>query len=155
MDKEERIVYFAYGSNMDLQNLERLKVKVFKIEKAILMNYKLVFNVVNENVTGAGYANIIPQSGSSVEGIMILTDKTSIQYLDKYEGFPFLYQKLYIEVFSGNNHSQEAMVYVGNPLRTEEGLKPAKDHLNHILQGKAFLSKNYWLELTQLVYFPI
>ncbi|CAN5390905.1 gamma-glutamylcyclotransferase [soil metagenome] len=154
MGKKESVIYFAYGSNMDLRNLEKLKVKVFKVEKAKLEKHQLIFNVVNDYMPGAGYANIEPHPYLSVEGIIIHTEQNSIKNLDDYEGFPYLYHKKFLTVIVNNNQRQEALVYSGNPMRLKSGLKPSKDHFYHILQGKSFLSKDYWLKLSQTELVP-
>ena len=150
MAKEDKIIYFAYGSNMDLQNLERLNVKIYKLEKAVLNDHMLIFNVINDHIQGAGYANITPHSMAVVEGLLISTDHNSILNLDQYEGYPYLYKKTFLPVVRENQQVEEALVYIGNFIRTKPGLKPTKEHLNHVLKGKDFLSVSYWTRLSDL-----
>ena len=144
---KELVKYFAYGSNLDLNHLKALGVRIEAVEKAVLYDYELAFNVVNAEIPGAGYANVSPAPEARVEGIVIHTDSSSIKLIDVYEEFPVLYNKRYLTVMTGSRKQRKVLVYVGNKKVLRCSLRPSKDHLFQILKGKDFFSALYfrWL----------
>ncbi|MBL3654681.1 gamma-glutamylcyclotransferase family protein [Fulvivirga sediminis] len=152
---KNRVKYFAYGSNMDIEHLERLKVKVFKAEPAILPEYQLTFNVKDYDLPGVGYANIIQSYTDQVEGILITTDEASVTYIDLYENFPVDYKKENHKVKLRNGETETAYLYIANDSRCEEGLKPLNNHLFHLLKAKHFISEEYYEKLKQIDSIPV
>ncbi|UII28116.1 gamma-glutamylcyclotransferase [Fulvivirga maritima] len=152
---KKRVKYFAYGSNMDLEHLELLKVKVFKAQPALLQEYKLTFNVKDNDLTGVGYANIMQSPTNEVEGILITTDEHSVTYIDLYENFPVDYKKENQQVKLRSGQTETAFLYIGNTSRCKEGLKPLNNHLLHLLKGKHFLSQEYYEKLMQTDSIPV
>lgn len=89
----ERIIYFAYGSNMDLEQMKfrcRGGYEVLGIGK--MQNWKIFIN-------NRGYANISPQEESIVYGLMFNINSESLRLLDRYEGFPYLYTRKQLPTF--------------------------------------------------------
>lgn len=111
--------------------------------RGVLKNWQLVFNKVAKGKEGVGYANIAQNESSIVEGIIYKTNKDSITKLDKFEGYPRHYQKQNIEVESDNGKFFKCVVYIANPAKVREGLKPEREYLSHLLKGRKFLSENY------------
>lgn len=144
---KDAIRYFAYGSNLDLEHLSDLKVKLIHMERAILNDYKLVFNVLNSYKVGVGYANISPHKGATTEGLIIYTDPASVRYLGDYEGFPVLYKKQALSVIKEDRQQEAVMAYIGNGKVIYDNLKPTRSHLTKILNGRKFLSGNYFEQL--------
>jgi gamma-glutamylcyclotransferase len=136
--------YFAYGSNM---NSERLRKRIGYLppsRKALLQDYALLFNKTNYKNPTEGFANIVPQTGSQVEGILYeMTDK-DIAKLDQFEGVPTHYIRQAINV-ECEGKITNALTYIA--VTVKEGLKPSPEYLNHLLAGKAYLSEAYYQQL--------
>jgi gamma-glutamylcyclotransferase (GGCT)/AIG2-like uncharacterized protein YtfP len=83
----ERVFYFAYGSNMDLERLEKRIGKVTDFGPAILRDNKLVFNVYSESNDCAA-ANIEHKKGEKVVGRLVKITTKQLEKLDNVEGVP-------------------------------------------------------------------
>lgn len=135
------IWYFAYGSNMSLNRMNERGIKINEYTSAKLENYELRFNKISKK-QGA-VANIVPKQGSIVEGVLYNVD--NIEQLDKYEGFPEHYKRTIVFI-NGLN----VWVYIAQEKYIKEGLKPSKEYLGYLLEGKEFLSKEYFEKLEQI-----
>ncbi len=138
--------YFAFGSNMDKQRIIIRKVEFTDMQKGIMKDWKLVFNKRSDE-DGVGFANIVPEYGSTVEGIIYKVNENTIHTLEKKEGTPIHYHKKTMLVENSNKEFVDCMVYIANHSRTDNSIKPKKEYLNHLLEGKEFLSENYFSEL--------
>ena len=101
MDKP---LYFAYGSNINLDQMRYRCPDATVYGQAVLDNYDLRFR-------GSGVATVEPKEGACVYGLLWeLTDKCEAS-LDRYEGYPRLYTKQTLEVrtFDGQRVPVEAV----------------------------------------------
>jgi len=114
------------------------RIEFQKMIPAKLYDYELKFNKVSKK-QGA-VANVMYKEGSVVEGI--LYHVVDISAMDKYEGFPKHYNRVLMKI-----DNFDAWVYVANPEHIQEGLKPKQEYLNHLLEGKRFLSEEYYNKL--------
>ena len=62
--------YFAYGSNMSSSRLNARSVNFFSKEKGVLKGYRFVINKKSKKDPTIGFANIIKDNNSEVEGII-------------------------------------------------------------------------------------
>lgn len=147
----EWLYYYAYGSNMDKKQMEDRKIEfVPERLRGLLKNWQLVFNKKRQS-DGAGVGNIIPKDDSLVEGIIYKINRESVKLLDKAEGTRTgHYFRWYLEVESDDNKFLMCVMYIANPERVVEGLKPTKEYLSHYLAGREFLSENYISFLEQI-----
>ena len=74
-------LYFAYGSNIDLEQMARRCPAAQVVGPATLENYELAFR-------GSGFATIMPKEGSVVHGLLWSITPLCEQALDRYEGYP-------------------------------------------------------------------
>ena len=157
------LYYFAFGSNMDKQQMEDRKKEfeekhkgIMKVEftdgqKGIMKDWKLIFNKINSRKEGAGFANIEPKKDSVVEGIIYKVNDDTIKMLDWYEGVRFdSYRRETMLVESERNESKNCIVYIANPTKTNNSLKPEKWYLNRLLKGKEYLSDEYFSDLKKI-----
>ena len=87
----EKPLYFAYGSNINLDQMRYRCPDASVYGQAVLDNYDLRFR-------GSGVATVEPKEGACVYGLLWeLTDKCEAS-LDRYEGYPRLYIKQTLEV---------------------------------------------------------
>lgn len=126
------IQYFAYGSNISIERLRSRVETVFEPlaqgTPYVLNNYKLVFNA--GAMYGAHcYANIVPQQGESVEGILYNITPEQLSTLDRFE---VLYNKHFFYL----NNTTIGCVYIAKPEHTErKPKKPTLEYLNIIIDG--------------------
>lgn len=117
------MVYFAYGSNLSLEQIKRRCPEAIPMIGVYLENYKLVYNK---------YADIIPCQGERVYGAIYELSINDLKKLDEFEGYPHLYEKIDLKVQDSNGIFYEAFAYVmvekGNEL-------PEEDYLDIIKKG--------------------
>jgi len=102
--------YFAYGSNMNHQQMhERCPGSKF-IRRVILKGYKFVYDGHSKNRAGA-VANIIKSKSSRVLGGLYEISKEDFTNLDVYEGFPDNYDRMVVEIQDEENTISNVMVY--------------------------------------------
>src|SRR5688572_13426247 len=87
---------FAYGSNMDLEDLglwltnsNLPPARILQAQAAKLVGYRLVWNHFSET-RGGGVANIEP-ADSDLPGVAIQIDHQTLSALDRKEGYPSRY----------------------------------------------------------------
>jgi|GEM_PF-514731 gamma-glutamylcyclotransferase (GGCT)/AIG2-like uncharacterized protein YtfP len=118
------IVYFAYGSNLNTNNMHRRCGDHIKIiGPAKLNNYELTFD-------RRGYANIIPKEAGHVWGLIWEIDQACVDALDIYEGYPKMYDRQNISVIL-DDQNIGAFVYI-QPA-DQSGGRPAKNYLENLI----------------------
>lgn len=139
--------YFAYGSNMDPLWLRKRGVFIYGMRPAILWGWRLAFNKQAVDNPSEGFANIIPDELSRVEGIMYEVEEDDLRKLDVFEGYPVHYQKRFLTVNLYGGWTAEAVVYIANGNQVKDGLKPGKEYLKHLLAAGRYLTKGYYEQL--------
>ena len=110
---------------------------------ATLPDYEMIFN---KHSNDGGKANIMSSPGNIVEGILYFVKEEDLLILDKYEGVSSKQYKRYeIEVRDNNKNSIPAVAY--KALATGKVLAPTEEYLNYILEGREFLSPEYYTKL--------
>jgi gamma-glutamylcyclotransferase (GGCT)/AIG2-like uncharacterized protein YtfP len=94
------MLYFAYGSNLNLRNFKRYAPRATPVSAATLRGYKLVFRQ---------YCDITPDQKGIVQGALYEITPADERSLDEYEGPN--YRKTTVTVESAEG-PREAMVYV-------------------------------------------
>lgn len=116
------MLYFAYGSNLNLfQMKRRCKDSVF-LKKYELKGYKLNFR------SKYRAADIEKSKNSTVPGALFEISKSDEKKLDVYEDFPILYKKLYFTYYS-----KKVMTYI--MVNKTEFRYPTERYLNVVKQG--------------------
>ena len=86
----EKKLYFAYGSNMDLNQMAFRCPDAQALETVRLEGYRLAFR---SNGGNRGVATILPDPDSHVDGVLWEISPEDERNLNFYEGFPRLYSK--------------------------------------------------------------
>jgi len=133
--------YFSYGSNLNLLRMRERGITIFDVIPTKLENYELRFNKVSKK-QGA-VANVMMKPGSVVEGALYQVD--NITLLDKFEGFPNHYTRHQMKF-----GDVLAWVYVAQAKHIQEGLKPQQEYLNHLLEGKSYMTPEYYEKLKNI-----
>ncbi len=100
---------------MDLDFVANLGVHCKSAYPGILMGYEFKINVQDESNPNLGYANIVKNKNSLVEGVLMGINEIEFLLLDSYEGYPDLYSRSKMEIISPKmNKTYTAWVYTGN-----------------------------------------
>ena len=123
MKKEKERLYIAYGSNLNLPQMEHRCPGALVVGTSEVKGYELLFR---------GVATIEPKEGASVPVLLWKISPENEKALDRYEGWPRLYRKEDLEVeLEGKTVS--AMVYVMNDGR--QAAMPSDYYYNVIAEG--------------------
>lgn len=124
----EKPLYFAYGSNINLGQMQYRCPDATVRGAAILEGYELVFR-------GSGIATIAPKEGACVHGLLWeLTDRSEAS-LDRYEGFPRLYRKEYLQAQTEDGKTVPIMAYVIDPALELRPAVPPSGYYYGIQEG--------------------
>ena len=111
--------YFAYGSNINLNQMEYRCPNAQVVGPVVLENYKLLFR---SNTRNAGVATIKPHKGRKVYGLLWKITPECEKSLDIYEGYPRLYGKEDVTVRDSSGQEFTVMAYVMTDLCKEPAL---------------------------------
>jgi gamma-glutamylcyclotransferase (GGCT)/AIG2-like uncharacterized protein YtfP len=149
---QDRVWYFAYGSNMDVAQMLTRKAPFTYIKKGRVYGQRLVFNKIADRYPEYGYANIVPEHGFEVMGVLYEINESGLLKLDEKEGVSSNhYFRSQIEVLLEDGTTLEAMVYLAHPSRVNDGMFPTKSYMDHLYkgldilgdEGKAYLDHAY------------
>ena len=120
---DERL-YFAYGSNINLEQMAYRCPNATVLMPVVLSGYELVYRA-------SGVATVIPQKDSEVLGLMWSITPECEKSLDRYEGFPSYYRKEMFDIEIGGE-TRTAMAYVMNRGAIDI---PSDAYYNGIMKG--------------------
>jgi gamma-glutamylcyclotransferase (GGCT)/AIG2-like uncharacterized protein YtfP len=126
--------YLAYGSNLQKERLENQEKNGKRIGTVAdkgtleLNGYKLVFNKLSVR-DGSGKANIEPEKGGSVIGVIYELSAEQIDLLDRIEGG---YKRHELPVRFEN---QTVETYFAESDRIREGLFPTEEYMGFVVNG--------------------
>jgi gamma-glutamylcyclotransferase (GGCT)/AIG2-like uncharacterized protein YtfP len=124
--------YFAYGSNCNLRQMAQRCPRASVVGAVTLNNYALGFN---GKMSGWGVANIRRRNGGTVHGLLWEITPECERSLDQYEGYPYLYKKRNVTVYSSEaGTAYKAMVYVMTEAYREPAL-PSEAYYDGIWAG--------------------
>ena len=124
----KKILYLAYGSNLNLTQMATRCPTARVIGSTVLKDYRLLFRGPHAGAV----ATVEPYEGSGVPVLVWELTPADEAALDRYEGWPYLYRKETIKV-KLNGKTVKAMVYImndGRPLGT-----PSCYYYSVILEG--------------------
>ncbi len=151
----ERIFYFAYGSNMNQEDLDRycqkngnnkIPLNERNPRKAVLKDYELVFNYYS-STRGGGAANIEPKTGSSVEGVVFDLTEDEFEIIRKKEGAPNYYKEKIVSVYIEGSPVQVYTFQVTEGKKEDVIQFPTQKYINIIIEGaKEFSLSDAWIK---------
>ena len=121
MKREKERLYIAYGSNLNLPQMERRCPGASVVGTSEVKGYELLFR---------GVATIEPREDASVPVLLWKISPQNERALDRYEGWPHLYRKENLEV---EGKKVSAMVYVMNDGR--QAAMPSGYYYDVIAEG--------------------
>jgi gamma-glutamylcyclotransferase (GGCT)/AIG2-like uncharacterized protein YtfP len=142
LNPTDRVWYFAYGSNMNLQRMMDRSAYFTQRKRGILHGHRLVFNKISGTYPGHGVANVVAERGYDVVGVLYEVDRPGIEALDGFEGVRgghYIRTEMMVQLNDGT--AVNAYVYVAHPDMVEDGLTPHEDYFNHLEQGLDLLGE--------------
>lgn len=123
----ENTLYFAYGSNINLDQMAYRCPDASVVGPVTLENYELLFR-------RGGFATIAPKEGETVTGLLWSITPGCERSLDRYEGYPRFYDKRMVTVRDGEGRSLSVMAYIMDE-RFREPMLPTPTYYNGIMEG--------------------
>jgi gamma-glutamylcyclotransferase (GGCT)/AIG2-like uncharacterized protein YtfP len=129
-----RILYFAYGSNMSADVMDRICAGHRFLGVAELAGYRLAFTRRSIR-TASGVADIVPAAGFSVWGALYEVDGSCLAAIDEKEGNGWAYLRRRLRVrLRGDTDELDAHAYaVIAPEQAE--IRPAPTYLQGLLEA--------------------
>lgn len=125
------MLYFAYGSNMNHEQMRHRCPSSKYLKRGYLKDYKFTYDGYSSKRGGA-VANVIEVNGSVVWGGIFEINEDNLSALDCYEGYPDYYDRKQVNVIDNDNNFFEAIVYY----RTNKKIgQPSKEYRQIVLQG--------------------
>ena len=124
----EENLYFAYGSNINLEQMEQRCPDAQVVGPVTLKNYELRFR-------GYGFATIAPKRGSVVHGLLWKLTPACEQALDRYEGYPRHYIKEVVKVQTADGSKIPVMAYIMAEPMCRTPAMPSPEYYHTIRQG--------------------
>jgi gamma-glutamylcyclotransferase (GGCT)/AIG2-like uncharacterized protein YtfP len=124
-------LYFAYGSNMATEVMTSKCPNISVLGPARLAGYRLAFSRRSIR-TGTGVANVVADPGSSVWGVLYEVSDGCLETLDRKEGYPWGYDRRYVEVMVESGERRRALTYIVKQPEIEE-VGPSSDYINGIV----------------------
>lgn len=121
-------LYFAYGSNLDQDQMARRCPGAYLLGPAILPGHRLTFGGFSRRWGGA-VASIAPDRRFHVPGLVYGCSPADIARLDDFEGHPNQYRRQLMRVVRDGGQPVVAFVYVKTVMREEA---PAAKYLRVI-----------------------
>lgn len=129
--KNGGILVFAYGSNLDPDQMAERCPSARVEGTAFLLRHRLVFCGYSAYWKGA-VANAVPaNSGSSVPGVLYRVNAWDLAYLDYCEGHPVVYRRIPCRVLTEDGRDIVAHVY----LRGGKRGYPSVDYFRTVYKG--------------------
>jgi gamma-glutamylcyclotransferase (GGCT)/AIG2-like uncharacterized protein YtfP len=126
-----RILYFAYGANLEPRRFRRRCPGATAVARARLPDHRLAFTRYSRPERG-GVADIVADAEAEVWGALWEIDAACVAALDDYEGVPQAYRRERVRVIDDGGAEHEAMAYVAN--RTGS-FPPSRQYLSVIVAG--------------------
>ena len=124
--------YFAYASNLNRKQMTEHCPNGKPEFMATLPNYKLIFAGWSREWKG-GVASIKPFKGEKVIGAVYEVSDRDLRLLDKHEGYPTIYHRFNVTVWTETGESVEAVTYI--KVDQSEETQPSEGYLAIIQQG--------------------
>jgi gamma-glutamylcyclotransferase len=125
------LYYFAYASNLSRKQMAERAPDSKPRFIATLPNFKLTFTARASRQ--GGVASITPYRGEKVLGAVYEISEKDLRRLDRYEGYPTIYDQRKVNVWTETNEPVEAITYI--KIDQSRELKPSPEYLTVIQQG--------------------
>lgn len=127
-----RLLYFAYGSNLDYNQMRRRCPGAKVVSRAKLPGFRLAFTRFS-GTRRCGVADIIESAQDAVEGVVYSIGQEDAERLDRFEGVgQACYDRIDVSVFCPDGQTLNAFAYKA---REQGEFLPSRAYLNQIIDG--------------------
>jgi gamma-glutamylcyclotransferase (GGCT)/AIG2-like uncharacterized protein YtfP len=124
-------VVFAYGSNMCSGRFHDYRMRPEGAGRsALLTGYRLLFN--KQSTDNSGKANVEPDEGSQVWGVLYSIPDADLAVLDQGE---VGYQRVQLPVTTPDGAQHQAWVYIASTPSAQAGLRPFTWYKRFLVEG--------------------
>jgi len=124
-------IYFAYGSNLDTEQIRRRCPSAHGICTATLAGYRLAFTG-RSGLWGGAVATIEPDPDCTTWGALYTLSEADSAELDRWEGAPHAYERIMVDAITNDGQVVPAVTYRKRDRR--EG-KPTAAYVKRIRAG--------------------
>jgi gamma-glutamylcyclotransferase (GGCT)/AIG2-like uncharacterized protein YtfP len=124
--------YFAYGSNLDFNQMKRRCPSARLVGPARLPGYRLAFTYLSTG-WNCGMADIVPDPECEVFGVVYDIGKKDLAALDDYEGHPTAYRRCRVDVACDSGPLNGVLCY--EVVEKRERVRPSAHYLGIILRA--------------------
>jgi len=136
--------YFAYGSNMNPRRVSERGLEFDRVVAGSMPGLGLRFNKQAKDHPECGHANLVVAPGECAEGVLYeLAGEAMIWRMDPFERAPVNYSREPVSVQSALGEIT-SWTYFANPAVQKDGLLPSRGYLAHLLEGRPYLSPDYY-----------
>jgi gamma-glutamylcyclotransferase (GGCT)/AIG2-like uncharacterized protein YtfP len=128
------LYYFAYGSNMDWQQMQRRCPSAKFVCSARLAEYRFAI-ARHSRLRNCGTANIFAEPGREVCGIVYDVSEQDFIILDGFED-GYRREKLFVYDLADGARTLEVLIYIAE--REEPVPLPSADYKRHIIDGARY-----------------
>ena len=132
------MLYFAYGSNLDEDQMRKRCPHATAEHRARLREHELAFGG-SSKTRGGAVANVLQSFGHEVPGLLYTIDEADLERLDRFEGAPTTYQRVERVVLDEHGKERRAQVYLKYEVDFERGA-PSSAYLEVMKRAYARLS---------------
>jgi AIG2 family protein len=133
-DHDNDVWYFAYGSNLFIDQKECRTGTIRRAIPCRLPGYRFAFN--KRGADGTAKANIIRDQSGEVWGVAYLCDPEAMRKMDANEGVDGgHYEHLTVEVTTREGETLRAVTYVAGSDYVVDGLSPSQGYRRKIVDG--------------------
>ncbi len=129
--------YFAYGSNLWSEQMERRTGPIRDARRCRLDGYRLAFDK-RGSTRSPVFANIVEERDAVVWGVAYLCNDEAIEQMNRFEGLAkghYVHANVRVVIDSGE--VLDALTYVAGPGQVCDPGAPSAQYLNLILDGAA------------------
>jgi len=139
--------YFAYGSNMDPDQMVARCPSALLLGPALLRDWDIAFRYPSTSFPGGGAADIVPSPGLEVWGILWRVSQEDLLSLDQYEDAPEGYYRQEVRILFQGQQPAVTTYMVKNKLPKD--MLPTSEYRQIMLRGATRLPAIYRLRLSQ------
>lgn len=122
------MLYFAYGSNLSLEHMRRLAGRHLVVYgSARLPDFDL-------EPDKRGYLTVRPKAGAEVWGALYDVTEEAMGYMDRFEGYPEVFDRKEVEVVDNAGNKKTAWVYLETPDQYG-GQAVREEYMRRVLSG--------------------
>ncbi len=129
------IRYFAYGSNMDPDQMGERCPSARLVGPASLVDFRLAFTRESEvTYPGSGVADVVAAPGSVVWGAVYSVDEADLRALDRLEGAGIAYARTQVGVVDEKGDTVPAVTYVVIR-KSDREFQPTAEYMSRVIGG--------------------